>query len=131
MRPRLTTSSRASSMRWRLIMTISSGRIRLLVSAWRNSATALPENSAGPAEVDRGDDDGVLRADAFLAGDFLAAPFFAEAFFAEAFFAEAFFAVLLFAAAFFAELLRPELFFAALLRPEPSPPVSAISLSLC
>jgi hypothetical protein len=33
MRPRLTTSSSASSIRARLSITISSGRIRLLVSA--------------------------------------------------------------------------------------------------
>src|SRR4051794_36900187 len=115
-RPRLTTSSRASSMRWRLIMTISRGRIRLLVSAWRNSATALPENSVGSDELRRGDDEGALRADDVLADPFLAAPFFPPLFLAEV---------------FFTELLRPELFFAALLRPELFPPMSAICLSFC
>src|SRR5437016_9869898 len=45
MRPRRTTSSIASSMRSRLSITSSKGRIRFLLSAWRNSATLLPEKS--------------------------------------------------------------------------------------
>src|SRR6478672_2401505 len=39
-------------MRWRLSIISSSGRIRLLVSAWRNSATDLPENSTGAVAAD-------------------------------------------------------------------------------
>src|SRR3954447_27038332 len=94
-------------MRWRLSITSSSGRIRLLDSAWRNSATDLPVNSTGavaaPAALRAGlrafcwrpracppffaarlrdDNELVLRADV----DFFAELFRAELFLAPPFF---------------------------------------------
>src|SRR4051794_23241337 len=113
MRPRVTTSSSAASMRSRLIMTRSSGRIRLVLSAWRNSATDLPENSR--VCVRREDVAVFLPVPFFFAPPLRPAPFFAELFLALLFFAELFLAEL-----FLAELLRPELFF----------PASAIYVSL-
>src|SRR3954447_9333702 len=98
MRPRLTTSSSASSMRLRLMKTMSSGLIRLVLSAWRNSATVLPENS-GVEPDDRffaallffADDDRFFAAVLFFDAElFLAALFFAPPFFAELFFAPLF-----------------------------------------
>src|SRR3954468_10223474 len=94
MRPRLTNVSSASSMRLRLSMTISSGRMRLDESAWRNSATLFPEKSARlralalpaffAAALRAADedpaflpDDAALRPADFLAPDFLAVDFFA------------------------------------------------------
>src|SRR3954452_25053897 len=95
-------------------MTSSSGRIRLLVSAWRNSATALPENSP-VASI------GAVAAEATVRACFCAfccrprawPPFFAarlrgaddDVFFPAVFLR--------------AELFLAELFFAELLRPEP------------
>src|SRR3954471_18837375 len=106
MRPRFTTSSSACSMRPRLSMTMSSGLIRFVLSAWRNSATVLPENSGVERDV-----------------RFFAAPFFADddRFFAavvlradELFFDELFLAALFFAPPFFAELFFAPLFFSAM-----------------
>src|SRR3954451_9468076 len=108
MRPRFTTSSSACSMRPRLSMTMSSGLIRLVLSAWRNSATVLPENSGVERDV-----------------RFFAAPFFAddERFFAALLFFDAlvffaddelFLAARFFAPPFFAELFFAPLFFSAM-----------------
>src|SRR3954454_22387984 len=104
-RPRLTTSSSASSIRERLIMTISSGRIRLVVRACRNSATLLPANSPVAA-------DAAVRACfcAFCCRPRAWPPFFAARLRGAdelVFFAAVVFRVEL----FLAELLRPELFF--------------------
>src|SRR5436853_5154912 len=87
MRPRRTTSSSASSMRLRLSITSSSGRIRFDDRAWRNSATDLPENSARlralalpaffAARLRAALPDDVAFAPAFFVADFFAPDFFA------------------------------------------------------